>query len=1025
MSRREENVERLLKALSHDIPQVDDDFKSRLILTLRQELLDSRRNLACPKRWMQHCGLRWVVVGLFVALLAGLLITVTPKHVTLTVQQGPVHVVLSSFQNLPWGRDQRSHTIGNQQNVSIGEGAQIVLPGESTAVLSLFKGSRVELSPGTQMTLTKAHPGSVLQAATVQMQVEVGEVRAEVAHLKSPNERFEVTMPSASIRVRGTVFRARVITATHTYVATDEGVVSVILNDPAHGNPAADVPAGYEVEAIVGQPLVVRPQMSHSLTNTVLASGDTHLFTPQTAVEMPTPVIETPSDHANPTPQPTPISAPREPRIITPTVTTGLTVTTGITVTVPITGAKAPFTDTVQNPDDDIYPVGAIPAVNPKAKLALTQTAAPDVAFAGEHLTYTLRVTNDGPSEARGLVVTDSLPSEVVFVRAVPPPDAISGPLIWRLGTLAAGQSYELRVGVRVRSWVTQSFTATATVSSATPDDDRRDNRAVQLTRIVPTSDLAITRVDAPIFIEPGDVVTYALTYMNLGPTTAHNVKVTVTLPSVAHFGANVNIEPPMKFNVTTLLPQDQETLSIGTLTALTWSTPTLLVGAVGHIVFTSTVHPDALGNMDAKVSISSATPDHYRNNNRLHTNTTITHTTDLAIAHSNAPPSVIAGEVLTYTLVYTNRGSQSAENVIITHTLPPSTTFGGMVHTPPELHPLTQTTRALVWSEPLLRSGVSRTLAFTVTTAPPMTKTLSAVTFIDSATPDADMDNNKAIVATAVLSPDLALKVTVTPARVVPLMPFTYTIHLTNTGTLSYAPETLTIVNWLPPAIYPITDTGGGYASSQRVLTWHNVAPLTPTRSLSISFVVLSTQAISQDAYTNTVKVMAALPVGSMSVTDVVSVIVTAPSLVIQQQMEKCDGGEDASSTVTFTIHFTNTGPSALDVLPLVDHYDPARLHFVNAYPSPDLIDEGMLSWRDLTGSLSDGFDHALLPHEGFSITATFAALQDAGSQLAFQNSVTVTKMTDIYNNQPVEDIGLTIPDLRHLHIPLVTRRY
>lgn len=56
--------------------------------------------------------------------------------------------------------------------------------------------------------------------------------------------------------------------------------------------------------------------------------------------------------------------------------------------------------------------------VAPSADLSLTKTASPDPVIAGEDLTYTLVVTNAGPSDAAGVTVTDTLPAGIAFVSA-------------------------------------------------------------------------------------------------------------------------------------------------------------------------------------------------------------------------------------------------------------------------------------------------------------------------------------------------------------------------------------------------------------------------------------------------------------------------------------------------------------------------------------------------------------------------------------------------------------------------------
>ncbi|MGH9207114.1 MAG: Ig-like domain-containing protein, partial [Acidimicrobiales bacterium] len=89
------------------------------------------------------------------------------------------------------------------------------------------------------------------------------------------------------------------------------------------------------------------------------------------------------------------------------------------------------------------------------ADLALTETAAPNpVLLGGSNITYTFTATNNGPSPATSVVLTETLPAGVTFVVAIPPPGfacntqalpALSCPV----GNLANGTSANVTVVVK------------------------------------------------------------------------------------------------------------------------------------------------------------------------------------------------------------------------------------------------------------------------------------------------------------------------------------------------------------------------------------------------------------------------------------------------------------------------------------------------------------------------------------------------------------------------------------------------
>ncbi|GIK42091.1 MAG: hypothetical protein BroJett011_59240 [Chloroflexota bacterium] len=115
----------------------------------------------------------------------------------------------------------------------------------------------------------------------------------------------------------------------------------------------------------------------------------------------------------------------------------------------------------------------------------------------------------------------------------------------------------------------------------------------------------------------------------------------------------------------------------------------------------------------------------------------------DLAIAKSDSPDPVTAGQVLTYTLVYSNNGSAVAQNVYITDTLPLSVTFGGLVSENPAMSGPTQTGRFLTWFTPTLAAGASGNLVFTVTVSSNVTQTITNSVSITTTTLDSNPNNN------------------------------------------------------------------------------------------------------------------------------------------------------------------------------------------------------------------------------------------------------------------------------------------
>ncbi|EIM71727.1 hypothetical protein A3SI_20282, partial [Nitritalea halalkaliphila LW7] len=97
------------------------------------------------------------------------------------------------------------------------------------------------------------------------------------------------------------------------------------------------------------------------------------------------------------------------------------------------------------DPDNDV-------TVDTAATLAIAKTTATPNVVVGETFTYTITVTNNGPSDAQQVVVTDALPAGVSFVSADTGGSLDNGVVSWTVGTLAAGASVNLSLEVRLAS---------------------------------------------------------------------------------------------------------------------------------------------------------------------------------------------------------------------------------------------------------------------------------------------------------------------------------------------------------------------------------------------------------------------------------------------------------------------------------------------------------------------------------------------------------------------------------------------
>src|SRR5262249_3860169 len=125
-------------------------------------------------------------------------------------------------------------------------------------------------------------------------------------------------------------------------------------------------------------------------------------------------------------------------------------------------------------PDGEVedYAVNIRPAVD----LGVDIADAPDPVTALSNLTYVVVVTNQGPSTATGVMVTNTLPPSLTFLSATASQgncNTTSNGIICSLGSLANGASATITLATRANAAGT--FVATATVAGNEAETDPAD----------------------------------------------------------------------------------------------------------------------------------------------------------------------------------------------------------------------------------------------------------------------------------------------------------------------------------------------------------------------------------------------------------------------------------------------------------------------------------------------------------------------------------------------------------------------
>ena len=174
------------------------------------------------------------------------------------------------------------------------------------------------------------------------------------------------------------------------------------------------------------------------------------------------------------------------------------------------------------------------------ANLALTKTGSPNPVAGGANLSYTLTVSNAGPSRSGNVVLTDTLSPSVGFVSAAGSgwtcAHSASVVTCKRPGPLAVGVAIPPVTLVGKVNAGTGTVTNSATVSpdvGGVADPDTSDNTATADTVVNPGADLSMAKaVSSGLPAIAGQNTSFVLSPRNAGPSTAANAVVTDNLPA-------------------------------------------------------------------------------------------------------------------------------------------------------------------------------------------------------------------------------------------------------------------------------------------------------------------------------------------------------------------------------------------------------------------------------------------------------------------------------------------------------------
>ena len=357
-----------------------------------------------------------------------------------------------------------------------------------------------------------------------------------------------------------------------------------------------------------------------------------------------------------------------------PPTTSVITVTAAIDPNVPqdtdltnvsTVATSSPGDDPADNSSDATITVDAV------ADLAVTKTHPAGVVNAGETVTFTVSVTNDGPSDAVAPIeVTDTLPAGMTFVSSSGPwtcvPDGAGTTVDCDLDDVTSlasdATAPDLVIIALVDPTVDEGVLPnTAAAQSPTTDPVPGNNIAIDPVVVTQNADVRITKTHAGA-VRVGDDVTFRLRVFNVGPSEARDVVVTDTLPDGLTYVSAAGT--------------DWTCGALLRIVRCTYASPVPPGGFTPVIDLVTTVGPEAFPTVRNVADVETSTDGDNREDNVATDDVGVPAQVDLAVTKTHDADFVVGSDG-TWTIEVTNDGpTPDPGPVTVTDTLPPGVTY-------------------------------------------------------------------------------------------------------------------------------------------------------------------------------------------------------------------------------------------------------------------------------------------------------------------------------------------------------------
>ncbi len=289
--------------------------------------------------------------------------------------------------------------------------------------------------------------------------------------------------------------------------------------------------------------------------------------------------------------------------------------------------------------------------IDSKPELTIENTVDPQIAYAGDTLTYTLRVGNSGNAPATNSILYFDLPYEVEAVSISGTGRIDQGIITWPLVNIPEGHEISQSIRAVVNNEVSPG---TVLISSAMISSSEEVNANAQSsTQILERTLQPILTLDKTSipFAFPGDTLTFTISYANTGNTPATEIDLTDSLDNNMIFASSTGSG---QYDPLTHM--------------ISWTPNDLPDGEEDSVDVTVIVKKALIDGTELETASRITCGESVSTN--VSGSTTV-RSPQLSFTKTSDSSVVSAGDLITYHLIYMNTGSGRATDVTVRDTLP------------------------------------------------------------------------------------------------------------------------------------------------------------------------------------------------------------------------------------------------------------------------------------------------------------------------------------------------------------------